>query len=387
MTPWGKKRHWRAFAVIAAAASLCLPLAACSDGSAESSGAASDEVSQEDLARYDERLEALYKGTYKEPTGPAITPPREKNVWAVFYDIGAEGNRAAAEGVQEAGRKLGWKVTVVDGQSDSIRLLQGVEQAVADNADGVIVGYVDCATIRNALQKAKDRGIPTVSIEGYDCEPSVYTHSILYVDDMSYAEFAKQWGGAQAAWVIAKTRGEAKALFNTQTDAQTVVTDFEGAREEFDKCPTCEVLDDVTFVGADMGPKLQQKISQALIKYPEANSFIAAYDAVFTTGGANALRAAGRQDMAVMGGEGSSPMMGQIRDGIVGACVGLPTGYEGYGAVDSLSRIMLGRDAGESNTGIGVQVCDKDHNMPPEGEGFQAPIDYVASYEKLWGLR
>lgn len=381
--------------VALAASALIALLAACGSGSSStgtqaSAGAGTQDsggATEADLARYDKELEKLYIGTYKEPTGPAIKPPPNKNIWVVVSGMDSEGSQNAAAGIKGAASELGWKVTVVDGKFDSTVQQKGIEQALADKADGIVVGYIDCAPIKTALERAKQQGVPTVGIEGKDCDPPVFAHSVLYVDDMGFDDFGLAWGGAQATWVVAKTKGQAKTIINTQTDLQTIVVDFEGVRKVFDECPTCEIVGDAQFVGADFGPPLQDKIAQQFVKHPEANSFIAAYDAALTSGGANAIKATGRLDqIKVMGGEGSSAVVKLIHQGVVGACVGLPTEYEGWASVDSVARLILGRDANESNSGIGVQVCDKDHNLPPAGQAYKAPIDFKAAYRKLWGL-
>lgn len=127
-----------------------------------------------------------------------------------------------------------------------------------------------------------------------------------------------------------------------------------------------------------------------MIQHPEANSFIAAYDAVMTGGGgAAAIRAAGRaRDLLVMGGEGSVPRIELIHHHAgVDACSGLPLAWSGYAVAMSMVRIFAGQNPNRGNSGIGSQVCDLEHNLPPEGEPYQPPIDYVAAYEKLWGLK
>jgi ribose transport system substrate-binding protein len=189
--------------------------------------------------------------------------------------------------------------------------------------------------------------------------------------------------------VVAETEGEAKTIVTVETDLFVTRIALPGIERVFDKCPTCEIVDVVNFVGTDFGPPLQQKIEQSLNQHPEANSFIAAYDAVMTTGGgAAALRASGRLDeMAIMGGEGSAPGIELIYDEAgIDACSGISFVPEGYGAVMGLVRIYAGQDPYSGETGIGSQICDREHNLPPEGDAYEAPIDYPAAYRKLWGL-
>jgi ribose transport system substrate-binding protein len=120
---------------------------------------------------------------------------------------------------------------------------------------------------------------------------------------------------------------------------------------------------------------------------PDANAFVAGYDALLTSGPSQALKASGRADeMAIMGGEGSVGGIELIYNGASDAGVGIPPGWEGYAAVDALIRLFAGRDPGEANSGIGIQVYDRDHNLPPEGEPYASPIDYAEAYRGIWGL-
>jgi len=380
------RRRCGALVLIVLAATL---LAACGSDGEEGTDA---KASGADVAKYQRNLDALYKGTYQRPSGGPVTPPTGKNIWVISTGQSIEAAINASAAMEEAGATLGWDVSVFDGRFDSNRQISGIEQALTDGADGIVLIYVDCPPIKSALQQAKAAGVAIVGIQSQECEPALENHVIRYGDHRDFVEYLSHgFGGTQAKWVIAKTKGEAKTIVTAQTDLySTRVTYDPGITEEFAKCDTCEIVDTVEFVGSEFGPPLQQKIEQSLNQHPEANSFIAAYDAVMTGGGgAAALRASGRLDqIEVMGGEGSKQGIELIHDRAgMEACTGTPTGWEGYEAMTSLARIFAGQDPELGDSGIGEQVCDLDHNLPPKGEGYRAPIDYVAAYHELWGVR
>ncbi|HEU4393573.1 MAG TPA: substrate-binding domain-containing protein [Solirubrobacterales bacterium] len=382
------KVRWIGLATCVAVAATAF--AAC--GGDGGDGGAGGTASSSDVARYERELAALYEGTYQEPSGGPVDPPPGKNVWVISTGQAIEAAVNATKAMEEAGRTLGWDVTVFDGRFDSSRQLTGIEQALTDRADGIVLVYIDCPPIRAALQQAQAAGVAVVGIQSQECESPLLDHVIRYGGHRDFATYLSHgFGGTQAKWVIAKTRGEAKTIVTVETDLfSSRVTYDPGITAEFAKCRTCEIVDTVEFVGTELGPPLQQKIEQSLNQHPEANSFIAAYDAVMTSGGgAAALRASGRLDqLEVMGGEGSKPGIELIygRAGM-DACTGTPTGWEGYEAMMGLARIFAGQDPERGDSGIGEQVCDLEHNLPPRGQGYQAPIDYVAAYRRLWGLR
>jgi ribose transport system substrate-binding protein len=197
------------------------------------------------------------------------------------------------------------------------------------------------------------------------------------------------WGSAQAAWVIAKTNGHAKVVIDTETDQWTTLLATQGIKHEIAKCSGCSIVSDASFVGTDLGPALQQKISQAFVQHPEANAFIPAYDVVMTqSGGGQAIQSTGRaQSLAVMGGEGTASLMDQIRNGTgAQACAGLSVEWEFYSAMDAMARRFVHQDPNAVDTGNGTQVCDKDHNMPAAGQPYTPSVDFRAAFLKMWGL-
>ncbi|HYJ21883.1 MAG TPA: substrate-binding domain-containing protein [Solirubrobacterales bacterium] len=366
-----------------------LVLAAC--GSSDSGGT-DETASSGDVSKYQEQLDAVYKGTYEPPSGGPVDPPPGKNIWIISTGQEIETAQNASIAMEEAGDTLGWDVTLFDGKFESSRQLSGIEQALADKADGIVLLYVDCDPVKAGIQQAVNADVAVVGIESKDCDPSLENHVVKYVNDEDFATWvAHGFGGTQAKWVIAKTKGQAKTIVTVQSDLYTTAVTYDpGITDEFAKCDTCEIVDTIEFVGTEFGPPLQQKIEQSLNKYPEANSFIGAYDAVLTGGGgAAALRASGRLDqIESMGGEGSVPGIELIYDQAgMDACSGIPTAWEGYGAIMGLARIFAGQDPDQGNSGIGAQACDIDNNLPPEGESYQAPIDYVDEYHKLWGVK
>jgi ribose transport system substrate-binding protein len=280
-------------------------------------------------------------------------------------------------------------VHVFDAKFDPNQMLTGVQQAVVAKADGIIVSAIDCATVKNAAQQAADADIPVIGIEAADCDPGLYADVVSYAGKESFTDWIREYGRAQAAWVIAKTDGQAKVVLNTAMDTQTTRLMGEGNEAELKDCPTCEILDDARWAASDFGPKLQEKIQQTMVKHPDANAFIPSFDAVMTqSGGAQALQSTGRlSQLAVGGGEGSKAGIEQIRGGNgMQMCAGQSGEWETYSAFDALVRLFLDRDPGEVDTGNGIQVCDKDHNLPPEGEAYTPPVDFVAAYQQLWGL-
>jgi ribose transport system substrate-binding protein len=367
-------------------------LTACG-GSGESSSATGASTtargSSTNTNNYQARLDSFYKGLYAPPKAPTVKAPTGKNIWHIASGLGVEYQVRSANATKEAAKKLGWKATVFDAKFDPNRMLTGVQQAIANKADGIILNSVDCPTVKTGIQQARKAGIPVVGIETLDCDPPLLNWVATYYQKGTLEKFDKLWGAAQAAWVIAKTNGKAKVVLNTETDLQTTRWAADGQKEELAKCSGCEVVADAKFVATDFGAKLQSKIQQAFLKHPEANSFLPSYDAVMTQGGgAQAIKATGRANqLEVGGGEGTAGGIVQVRNGTgMEMCAGQSAEWESYTAVDGLARLFLKRDPNELDSGNGLQNCDKENNLPAGGQPYEPPLDFRAGFAKLWGL-
>jgi len=392
-----KQKSRKTIFVSGAAAILAMSaLAGCS--SSNGSGSASptapstsaSTTSSDPAAEWNAKVDALYEGVGFEPPTPGAPPaPTGKSVWWIAQGLGADAQAEAATAMKDLGQTLGWSVTVFDGKFDSSNALKGIEQAIAAQADGIFFWSIDCSSIQSGLQAAKDANIPTINIEGQDCTPNLYSHSVAFgpTPGRDLITQWKEWGATQATMAIAKTNAQTKVVLISETDLASTRAITLGWKETLAKCSTCTIVTEVEFVASDFGPKLQTMIEQALIKHPEANALIPAYDAVMTSGGSAAVRASGNQaNLFVMGGEGSAPGMEEIREGTgMQAFSGIDPAYEVYAAVDALIWILGGKNPAGTSNGMGFQLGDKEHNMPPAGS-YKASYPFQDYYFEYWGI-
>ncbi len=372
--------------VLGAVFAVATSMAACSTN--ESSPSEGTDLADVD-AEYQETLDQLYEGTYQEPNSPVTAEPATgKSIWVIPPGLNGEVYAEVADGVEEAGEKLGWDVTVFDAKFSPTTMLSGVQQALAAGADGIITYAVDCPTIENGLKQAEEAGVPTINIAGGECETPGFAYTVAYPGYENYEDYIRAFGEAQATYAIAMSNGEANVIMASQTDLEATRLQTEGMKDALAECSGCELAGEVEFVGADFGPALQSKISQALLKYPDADVFLAPYDAILTTGGAQALRSSGRLTTTlVVGGEGSVDGTEMIRtDSGMDACLGYDAAMEAYGGVNYLVILFDGGDPSEVDNGVGWQACDQEHNLPAEGDNYESPIEFRAAYDRLWSL-
>lgn len=402
-----------AFATIrtpALIATALLTIGACRDSSPQPAAAAATEpapaaaaelknepaqpeVDAAMLAAVQTAVDTAYKGTDREPPKQAKKPTPGKKVWIISPGQIGESASIPTNAAKEAGEAAGWKMTLYDSKLDVANFSLGIRQAIAARADGLILHSIDCPLVKQALSEARKANVKVLAYYSLDCDdPNVkgepmYDGSVNFGTQFGdYAALTKAWGAAKADWVIAKTKGRAKVISFKEDELLVVKYIREGFEEGLKKCKTCEIVKTVDFTLADLGPKLQQKAQGALLQHPEANAIHVPYDSAVLLGISSALMESGRNDqIELIGGEGFPSNVQLIRDNKgQDAANAFPSKWTGYAAVDSLNSLFNGEKPQDS--GIGYKLIDREHNLPPAGQGYEPAIDYKAAYRKAWGV-
>jgi ribose transport system substrate-binding protein len=321
-----------------------------------------------------------------------VTPPKGKNVWVVTIGQLAVSSQLIAKAFTDEASNLGWKVTVFDGKFEPGKWLEGIRSAIAANADAIVVASgIDCASVTPALKEAKAAGIPTINIQGVDCNAEggekLFTYDLTYAPgNSSLEEWATSLGNAQGSWVAAE-KPQGKILSVVETDARITVGMGEGFKEVIDKyCPECEVVQEIKFVGTEIGPTLQNKVEQELLRHPEVDVVYGNYDDVVVGSVEPAIRNAGREDeISLIGCEGQKPNIELMYEGKEAAGAGVSNTFEGYAGLDATIRILAGKKP-LGNTGEGTQLYDRQNNLPVKGEHYETAVDFKSAYRKAWGV-
>jgi ribose transport system substrate-binding protein len=340
-------------------------------------------------------LKELYESSNEPP--PATGPAAAKGKKVIWVSCGqqAVGCKVAADGFLEAAKVLGWDASVIDGKLNVDNgFSTGIRSAIAAQPDAIITFGIGCSEVVTPLEEAKKAGIPVVETNSPDCSteggPKLYeVENQFNKGALSAIEFYEQYGENQAAYVIDKTEGKAKYIYNPLTAplGQAIVRGWE---KVFDKCDECELLGTAEWEPADQAPggALEQRFLTALTKYPEANAAIIMFDSNATFGGmAKAVVDAGRQnDMIVVAGEGFDEVNKLIREkrGVTAeAGVWDQSKWFPFEVADQLNRHFNGEPSAPQ--GLGLAAFDLEGgDMPPEGKNYEAPIDYVKAYEEIW---
>ena len=153
-------------------------------------------------------------------------------------------------------------------------------QAIALGAQGIVLDAIDCNEAIGPLQEAKAHHIVVVGIDAYDCNdptekagPPLFSATVNYdnIPEKDLGYFAEAYGRGQADYIIAKSHDKARILYLNDPEATILKYEQAGFDDQIAHSGGAKVVDTLTFLSADLGPKLQEEIQAALLRYPDIN--------------------------------------------------------------------------------------------------------------------
>jgi ribose transport system substrate-binding protein len=109
--------------------------------------------------------------------------------------------------IKEAGAKLGWDVTIIDGKGSPTSWLAGMNQAIALKPDGIAL-FADAASLKDPIRAGVGQGIKFVGLHAAGL-PGPQPDLNLFVN---IQEDPREIGKAEAAWAIADSDGKARVV-------------------------------------------------------------------------------------------------------------------------------------------------------------------------------
>ncbi|WP_340539145.1 sugar ABC transporter substrate-binding protein [Nocardioides sp. GXZ039] len=303
-----------------------------------------------------------------------------KSIWMVTI-LTNQWSTAVSEGFKSAAETIGAKPTVFDGQGQVNRWNEGIAQAVAQKADGIILLGIDPANVAEAVKDASDAGIPVVNaISGNYDDPvadGVFSNlSADYTQDSRYI----------AAWTLVDSGCDATMLYLYGTGVPLWESQKIGHDEVYaDLCPDdCEVINktvDLANAATDMPRTTQTELTQN----QDINYVYPAWDSAVTFVEPAVLQT--RPDVTIVSRDGIVQALDAIRDGGTQRVTVAtpPEGWIGWATVDEIARALTGLEP--SGTVVPTRLIDESNvgdsndQIQPEYDGFEAV------YEELWGVK
>jgi ribose transport system substrate-binding protein len=380
--------------------STSTPASASASASAgEASAAATDSSFLQDAAIVklavsdpQQALKELYAGQWGKPpaTGPRAVPGA--NVWMLSCGQIYVACSEQATAFQQAGKVLGWHVTIFDTQASTSDEVTGINEAIADHASAIVMPGQDCGSVEAPLQQAVKDHIFVINDLSSDCnEPSgtgtqLYSANILDSGYSTWIDFQEAWQSARLAYAIAKTPGPVNIIQVENVQKVSELYDNAGFDAAVAQCSRCHIVDNAVYTFTQVADnQLGQVVTSALESHPTANVVSLNLDAIMPLGVGTALEQYSGKRPLVIGSEGLSPNWQYIRSGLQTASMAIDYVWQSWAAADVINRLLAGETAAQIPAeGLGYEAVDATHNLPPGSQLFVAPVNYEAVYTKVW---
>jgi ribose transport system substrate-binding protein len=383
-----RRRTSRAIAAGAALSALAVTAAACSSSGSSSgaAGSASSSATSAAAAPDDNSLlsAAMKPGAWNGPkTSPA--PAKGKRLF-ILESIGAGTSITGyLNGTLAAAKAIGWSTTVYDGQAQVNRYASGLEQAVSQKYDGIVLLAVTPTLVGPQVAAARKAGIPVVDISNSTAPSATGVNANIGYRPADEAKVLAQQ-------VIAESGGKAHIGMIIDNEFGIIAqrtNDF--AADITSMCPGCTISTRINITAAQLGSSaLVSQIQSALLANSDINYMFAAYDDAANEE-VQAILQAGLQDkVQVVSAEGNAQNLAYVASGKVQtADLAVPDAWMGWEAVDAMNRIFDGK-ASTINSSVSNSEPDRlfltSGNKPAFTGPWTGDYDYAAAYQKLWGV-
>jgi ribose transport system substrate-binding protein len=302
-----------------------------------------------------------------------------KTVWFISVTQAIPFVAAISDGFKAAAAAAGMKAVVYDAKGTVTGFNAGVNQAIAQHADGIALQGINPELVSGAMQKAKAAGIPVV--DSFNGSPSQALSPGL-INHVT-ADFQSS-GKKLADYILADSKCTANTVIFT-TSIFTIHADMtNGATNEIKRlCPTCKVTSevvDLNTMATGLGPQTETVIRRD----PTVSYMLAVFDGqvVFML---PAIQSSGK-NVKVVSHDGVDANLDYVRKGQVQIADGAfpPNQYMGWAEVDALGRGLAKLPPVDET--IPDQLFDKSSLPATSAEMFPAYADFAGAFKKIWGV-
>lgn len=240
--------------------------------------------------------------------------------------------KSLVESMQEKADELNVELLVMDSQDKIEDQLNQVDNLISQKVDAIILNAVDMVGSSPAVDKVKEAGIPLV-------ETITFTKNEDY--DVFVGTDPEQSGVMMGEILADKLGGKGKvALLQGQIGHSAEITRGAGLQKAlFDKYPDVKLVTQQT---ANWNRDEAMSITEDwLQRFPDLNA-IAAQNDEMAMGALQAVEAAGRKDILVVGIDGISDALKAVKEGRLTATVLDNVTSEGKRAVEVAVGLIKG---------------------------------------------
>jgi len=318
-------------------------------------------------------------------TGPKAQPG--KTVVLISEDQRNGGALGVSEGVMEAAKVIGWKLTILDGAGVIANRSAAFGQAIALKPDIIIADNDDATEQKVNIVKAVNAGIKVLGWHS-NVKPGpmdgVPLFTNISTDPTVVAKVA-------AALAIANADGKAGVVVFTDATEKISVMKSNAMAANIKECSGCTVLEVIDTPLASVSTRIPQMTQSLHQRFGKKWTHSLAINDGFFDFMAPTLRAAGSAGSGppvnISGGDGSKAAFERIRgDNYQFATVAEPLSLHGWQLIDEANRALAGMQW--SGYVAPTHLVTKDNIGTNGGPNnvYDPDNGYRDVYKKIWGV-
>ena len=318
-------------------------------------------------------------------TGPKAQPG--KHVVLISEDQRNGGALGVSEGVTEAAKVMGWKLTVLDGAGVIANRAAAFGQAIALKPDVIIADNDDATEQKVNIIKAANAGIKVLGWHS-NVKPGpmdgVPLFTNISTDPTVVAKVA-------AALAIAHANGKAGVVVFTDATEKISVMKSNAMAANIKECTGCTVLEVIDTPLASVSTRIPQMTQSLHQRFGAKWTHSLAINDGFFDFMAPTLRAAGSAGSGppvnISGGDGSKAAFERIRgSNFQFATVAEPLSLHGWQLIDEANRALAG--VPWSGFVAPTHLVTKDNIGSNGGPNnvYDPDNGYRDVYKKIWGV-
>ncbi|HVV89489.1 MAG TPA: sugar ABC transporter substrate-binding protein [Solirubrobacterales bacterium] len=390
MQPRHTRRHLLALVAATALVALSLAISACGGGGSSSGSSGGGEeggAGNAGVEKAEQRLQEASKTAKWEAPGPKFEASKAsgKKVMYIGVDTTIPIVKTVYEALSEAAAKDNVSVTEFDGKGQVSEFNRGIETAVGQHYDAIVLLAIPSELVSGAVAEAKRAGIPVIEAQEHD------PGSPLEDGIVGQVTFCYSCAGKlMADYVIADSGAKAESTVFISKEVSNGVDELGGIQSEFKElCPECKMEVDNVPV-ADWQTKLPTLTQSTLTSNPDTGYLLPLYDGMAIPI-VPAVAQAGKSEEVKLASFNATPSVMEMmaNEEVVAADVGGDSFWFGWGTADQVFRVLAGAEPVEDEN-IPLRMFTKENlgsiDISEPEETWYGNVDYKAEYEKLWGL-
>jgi ribose transport system substrate-binding protein len=373
-------KRTRGALLLAAAAAVALSCVAAS----ANAGVAATAPTKAQCVKQARAATSAVKKRFTIPSYPSFRMKASagKNVWYIAPSLGTGYALALSQGVKAAAETAGLDLTVWDSRGLTSEMGAGLDRAIADKADMIVIHSINPTVVTNQLKEAAAAKIPVLSILNA-LDPKALPTGITATLDPD----APKLGALLMDFALSTSKCQLNTGWFYAPSFPIMQQMTKGVMAERARlCPSCPIKN-VAVDLTTMASQLSGATANFLLSNPKVNYVIAAFDtaATFMIQG---IRTSGSK-VQVIGANGNPPNLDILRSGgpQVADIAYPPAEFLGWDVVDQVGRILQGQKTALHRP-IAVQTIDytnvgKDNSL---ASVFPKVVGYDSAYKKMWGM-